>query len=134
MLRIAVPTDNGRFSTHFGGAGHFTIFDVDEAARAIVTQASCTPPPHERGAFPRWLNEQGVRVVLAGGMGPRAVQIFQHFGIETVLGIDGGEPEQLVRAYLDGTLAATGEGCSGGALHNCGGHHHDEGPSHGGPR
>jgi predicted Fe-Mo cluster-binding NifX family protein len=122
MLKIAVPTHDGRFSAHFGGAGHFTIFEVDEAARAIVSHASCTPPPHERGAFPRWLKDQGVHVVLAGGMGPRAVQIFQQFGIETVLGIDGGEPEQVVLAYLDGTLAASGAGCSGGKLHHCGDH------------
>jgi predicted Fe-Mo cluster-binding NifX family protein len=55
-------------------------------------------------------------------MGPRAVQILQHFGIEVVLGIEGGEPEQLVRAYLDGTLAASGEGCGGGELHRCDDH------------
>ena len=123
MFKIAVPMENGGFSSHFGGAGRFDLFEVDEASRAIVSRVSATPPPHERGAFPSWLKEQGARVILAGGMGPRAVQMFQHFGIEVVLGIDGGEPEQLVRAYLDGTLVASGEGYSGGGLHDCGDHH-----------
>jgi len=122
-MKIAVPMENGSFSAHFGGANRFGFFEVDEASRAIVSTTFAAPPPHERGAFPVWLKEQGARVILAGGMGPRAVQIFQHFGIETVLGIEGGEPEQLVRAYLDGTLVATGEGCGGGGLHDCGDHH-----------
>jgi predicted Fe-Mo cluster-binding NifX family protein len=123
MLRIAVPTQAGRFSPHFGGAERFSLYEVDERTRAVVSQSSAVPPPHERGAFPTWLKEQGANVILAGGMGPRAVQIFRHFGIETVLGVTGGEPDQLVRAYLDGTLVATGEGCGGGGLHDCGDHH-----------
>jgi ATP-binding protein involved in chromosome partitioning len=122
MSRIAVPLVNGRFTEHFGGAQQFGFFDVDGATRSIVDHRIAAPPPHERGAFPIWLREQGVTAVLAGGMGPRAVQILERCGIETVLGIDGGEPEQIVRAYLDGTLASTGEGCAGGGLHDCGDH------------
>lgn len=125
MIRIAVPTDNGLFSSHFGGATDFAFFDIDDQARSVVAQTSATPPPHEHGVFPVWIKEQGATVVLAGGMGPRAVQILEHFGIEVVLGIAGGEPDQLVRAYLDGTLVATGQGCGGG-LHDCGEHRHGQ--------
>ena len=122
MSRIAVPLVNDRFSTHFGGAEQFGFFDCDEAARRITGRSVAAAPPHERGAFPVWLRDCGVTVVLAGGMGPRAVQILQRFGIETMLGIDGGDPEQLVRAYLDGTLVSSSEGCAGGGLHDCGDH------------
>jgi predicted Fe-Mo cluster-binding NifX family protein len=122
MLRIAVPTENGHFSPHFGAADRFSIFEVDDQAHRIVASTSATTPPHEKGAFPRFLRQQGAHVVLAGGMGPRAVLLLQHFGIEAVLGIEDGEPEQLVHAYLDGTLAAGGEGCAGGGLHHCDGH------------
>jgi predicted Fe-Mo cluster-binding NifX family protein len=124
ILRIAVPTENGQFSPHFGAADRFSIFEVDDRARRVVGRTSATPPPHEKGAFPRFLRAQGAHVVLAGGMGPRAVQLLRHFGIEAVLGIEDGEPEGLVRAYLDGTLRASGEGCAGGELHHC--HDHGE--------
>ena len=123
MTKIAVPTEKGRFARHFGGAERFNFYETDEAARAIVSRASAVPPPHERGAFPRWLKEQGVNVVLAGQMGLRAVQLFERLAIETVLGIEAGEPQELVRAYLDGTLVASGEGCRGGELHDCGEDH-----------
>ena len=122
MRKIAVPMENGRFSAHFGGASRFAFYEVDEATRTIVSAAIAVPPAHERGAFPMWIKEQGASVILVGGMGPRAVQIFQHHGIETVLGIEGGEPEAVVRAYLDGTLVASGRGCGGGGLHDCGDH------------
>jgi predicted Fe-Mo cluster-binding NifX family protein len=122
VLRIAVPTENGRFSPHFGAANRFSLFEVDHGARRVVELASATPPPHEKGAFPRFLAEQGAHVVLAGGMGPRAVQILRNFGIEAVLGVEDGQPEELVRAYLDGTLRANGGMCAGGELHQCNDH------------
>lgn len=125
MLKIAVPLQNGGFSAHFGGAGQFAFFEVDEVSRSIAARSFGTPPLHEHGAFPLWLKGAGVNVVLAGGMGPRAQQIFNQSGIETVLGIDGGEPEQIVRDYLSGALRATNEGCPGGHLHHCGGHGDD---------
>jgi ATP-binding protein involved in chromosome partitioning len=119
---IAVPVIDNQFSPHFGGADGFALFEVDEATKSVTSARVAAAPPHERGSFPRWLKEQGVSVILAGGMGPRAVQFFEQFGIAPVLGVDGGEPRQLVEAYLNGTLTATGEGCSGGHLHNCGDH------------
>ena len=123
-MRVAVPVLGGSFCAHFGGADKFALVDVDDQSRTMTSTRMEAPPPHEHGVFPMWLRSQGVTTVLAGGMGPRAVQIFQRLGIETVLGIDGGEPEQLVRAFLDGTLVASGEGCGGGELHHC--HDHGE--------
>ena len=122
MMKVAIPMVQGQFSEHFGGAEAFGFFEVDEQNRSIVSKTFAQAPPHERGAFPRWLHEQGASVILAGGMGPRAVQMFEHFGIQVVSGIAGGPPEAVVQAFLEGTLQATGEACSGGHLHHCGEH------------
>lgn len=128
MTTIAVPVTKGRFSTHFGGAEAFGLFEVDEAGRQILSKTLVQAPPHERGAFPIWLREQGAGVVLAGGMGPRAAQMFGSFGIRVVAGIVGEDPEAVVRAFLSGTLAPSGELCGGGLLHACGDHDHREEP------
>lgn len=124
MSRIAVPLVNGQFSSHFGGAEQFALFDLDETTRSVTSHHIAAPPPHERGAFPLWLKEQGVTTVLTGGMGPRAVQILDRFRIEVVLGIQDGVPEKLVQEYLAGCLKSSGSVCEGGGFHDCG--HHKE--------
>jgi predicted Fe-Mo cluster-binding NifX family protein len=125
MGKIAVPIANQEFCTHFGGAEAFAMFTVDETGKVISTAEIMNPPPHERGAFPMWLRSQGVTAVLAGGMGPRASSMLVAYGIDVVLGVEGGHPETLVREYLAGRLASSGSLCAGGGLHACGGH--DEG-------
>jgi predicted Fe-Mo cluster-binding NifX family protein len=119
MVTIAVPLAQGAFSSHFGGADHFALFQADEATGTILSTRIEAPPPHEQGAFPVWLNSQGVGAVLAGGMGPRAVQMLEGFGMRTILGIQSGEPEALVRMYLQGKLRSSQSACQEHALHHC---------------
>jgi ATP-binding protein involved in chromosome partitioning len=126
-VKIAVPTHHGRFSEHFGGADAFALYSVDEGSRTLGEPTMGSPPEHGRGVFPMWLRQQGTTVILAGGMGPRAAGIFAQHGIEVVTGIRGDDPDTVVRAYLDGTLVASGEVCHEQNYHDCG---HDHG--HGG--
>ncbi len=118
-MRVAVPLLAGSFCSHFGGAESFAILEVDDRTRAVTSTSFEVPPPHEHGVFPMWLRSLGVTAVLAGGMGPRAVQMLEHFGIETVLGVTGGEPLELVAAYLRGELTSTGSTCAVQGLHGC---------------
>lgn len=126
MTKVALPMAGGQFSEHFGGAEAFGLFEVDEVTKTVVSNTMVEAPPHERGAFPVWLRDQGARVILAGGMGPRAVQMFEQFGIKVVTGVQGEDPSALVEAFLAGTLQTTGEVCSGGHLHACGDHGHED--------
>lgn len=118
---IAIPIRDGGFCDHFGGAEAFALFDVDEAG-AVSSRPSPAPPEHGRGVYPMWLRQLGVTTVLAGGMGPRAKQIFDVHGIEVVNGVAADTPEALVHAYLAGTLEATDEACHEHGLHDCGHH------------
>ena len=134
MTRIALPVLGGQFSSHFGGAEGFAIYEVDESTGTITGSSVHPAPPHVQGSFPAWLAQQGVDVVIAAGMGPRAVDILQANGIDVVLGATGQDPEVLVGAYLDGTLTATGESChENGHGHGPGqwGHGHGHGGHHG---
>jgi predicted Fe-Mo cluster-binding NifX family protein len=63
-------------------------------------------PPHEPGLLPRWLHERGADVIIAGGMGQRAQQLFAQSGMTVVVGAPAETPEQLASAYLSGTLQA----------------------------
>jgi predicted Fe-Mo cluster-binding NifX family protein len=124
-MKIAIPLHQGKFSQHFGGAEEFALYTVDDATRAVTERRRDTPPEHGRGIYPMWLRQQGADVVLAGGMGPRAVDIFTQHGIDVVLGVEGEDPEIVVRGYLDGTLVATGQACHDHGFHDCG-HEHEE--------
>lgn len=104
-MRIAIPLVNGRLSLHFGHCQQFALMDVDPEARRVIAKQYVVPPPHEPGALPRWLHEHGANVIIAGGMGQRAVQLFAQNGIEVIVGASDGEPDEIAAAYLQGNLA-----------------------------
>lgn len=103
-MRIAIPLAQGKLSLHFGHCDTFAIIDTDGDAGQIVKRKDLTPPPHEPGVLPAWLHGEGVNVIIAGGMGQRAQQLFARNDIEVVIGATTGSPEELVSAYLQDTL------------------------------
>jgi len=103
-MKIAIPLADGRLSMHFGHCEQFALVEVDEAAKKAGETELLTPPAHEPGALPRWLSEQGATVIIAGGMGMRAQQLFAQSGIAVIVGAPADTPEQLISAYLDGAL------------------------------
>ena len=107
-MRIAIPVGGGRLSMHFGHCEQFAILDVDAHEKRILGTEMLTPPAHEPGALPRWLHQQEVDVIIAGGMGRRAQQLFAENDIAVVVGAPGDTFDELAKAYLDGTLQ-TGE-------------------------
>ncbi len=103
-MRIAVPLAQGKLSLHFGHCEEFALVDVDEQTKEISNIAKLQPPSHQPGVLPRWLSEQQADVIIAGGMGQRAQQLFAQNNIKVVIGASGQAPEELVSAYLQGTL------------------------------
>ena len=123
-MKIAIPHDNGRLHGHFGGCREFAFVQVDMEKRVVLHTEVLPAPEHKPGVFPRWLREQGVAVVIAGGIGKKAMSIFAQHGIEVRAGISDARVEELVAAFLDGQLTASPAGCE----HH--GHHHDHGHGH----
>jgi len=122
-MRIAIPTAEGRLCSHFGHCEQFAFIDVDEKTKAIVDRRMLTPPPHEPGVIPRWVAAQGATLVLAGGMGGRAVDLFNQAGVKVLTGCPALEPDKLVEAYCAGNLSTGANACNHDENdHNCGGH------------
>lgn len=107
-MRIAIPMAEGKLSMHFGHCERFALLDVDPGSGAVLGREDLEPPPHQPGLLPPWLAERGVNLVIAGGMGQRARQIFESNGVMVVVGASPDSPERVVAAYLAGTLE-TGE-------------------------
>lgn len=110
-MKIAIPTAEGRLCMHFGHCQQFALVDVDEADDNAMTTEFVTPPPHEPGLLPRWLHEKGADLIIAGGMGQRAQQLFIQNGVKVLVGAPSETPEQLATAYLAGTLQSGTNAC-----------------------
>ena len=110
-MKIAIPMAGGRLCMHFGHCEQFALVDVDETAGKPTKTTLVTPPPHEPGLLPRWLHEQGATAIIAGGMGQRAQQLFAESGIKVVVGAPADTAENLVAAYLGGTLVSGQNAC-----------------------
>jgi ATP-binding protein involved in chromosome partitioning len=110
-MKIAIPVTYGQLSAHFGHCEQFALVDVNPSSREVEATSYEVPPPHEPGVLPRWLHEQGVDLIIAGGMGERAQQLFAQNGIKVVVGARCRPVQEAVADYLDGTLQAGENPC-----------------------
>lgn len=107
-MKIAVATDRGSVTEHFGHCENFVIFTVGNGK--IIGEENCPNPGHKPGFLPVYLDERGVNVIISGGMGGGAVDLFNEKGIEVVTGASG-DTRKAAEAYLSGDLKSTGSVC-----------------------
>ena len=112
---IAMPLIGDSLSEHFGHAECFAFVNPDQPEQ--VRRAA--PPAHAPGVLPKWLHEQGATVVIAGGMGPRAVDLLKQNGMKVVLGVQPMPVAEVLRAHADGSLRTGEVNCSHGPDHSC---------------
>lgn len=101
-MKFAIPLAEGKLTAHFGHCQEFALIEVHDAE--IKNKQLLVPPPHEPGVLPKWLHDLGADVIIAGGMGQRAVSLFVQNGIKVVTGAPSLEPELLIKGYLENTL------------------------------
>jgi predicted Fe-Mo cluster-binding NifX family protein len=106
---LVVPVSDGKLSSHFGHCKQFTFIEIQHGK--IAKTDMLTPPAHEPGVLPRWLNEQGADIVIAAGMGEKAQQLLEEKGIEVIIGAPMDSPESLTNQYLSGTLVTGANVC-----------------------
>lgn len=107
-MKIAVASDGRSVSQHFGHCEGFTLFTVRE--NQITGSKFVQNPGHKPGFLPNYLNDLEVNVIISGGMGGAAIEIFNEKQIEVVTGA-AGDAEKAARMYLEGTLKSTGSVC-----------------------
>jgi len=117
LMKFAIPMADGKLTAHFGHCKEFALIDVE--GNEIRNKKMLEPPPHEPGALPKWLNDLGTHVVIAGGMGHRAIDLFNQVGITVVTGAPSEEPETLVKSYLNNTLTSGDNLCEADGHHKC---------------
>jgi predicted Fe-Mo cluster-binding NifX family protein len=123
MKKIALAANDmlgleGEMSMHFGRCPSYLVAQVEDDGNITATEVIENPyfKKHTPGEVPRFINSIEVNVMIAGGMGPKAIDMFNDFGIEVVTGV-GGCVGNVLKAYLNGEISGA-TGCS---------HDHDHG-------
>ncbi|MCB8994430.1 MAG: NifB/NifX family molybdenum-iron cluster-binding protein [Bacteroidales bacterium] len=106
---IAIPLENGKLCAHFGHCQQFAIVEVEN--NTITGEKLVTPPPHEPGLLPKWLSEKGVTNVIAGGMGQRALDLFNAQNIKVNVGAQPKSSKELVSDWLEDSLVTGNNAC-----------------------
>ena len=101
-MKFAIPLAEGKLTAHFGHCQEFALVEVED--KEIKKKETLVPPPHEPGVLPKWLHDLGTDVIIAGGMGARAMDLFAQNNIEVIVGASALTPEELVKLYLDNKL------------------------------
>ena len=122
-MKIAVASMGNTVAQHFGHCETFIIFETE--GKNIVSIDPVANPGHKPGFLPNFLADRGVKVIIAGGMGGGAVDIFNERDVEVIIGASG-DAKTAVEAYLAGNLHSTGSVCHNHEHEDeCGEHHHD---------
>jgi predicted Fe-Mo cluster-binding NifX family protein len=110
-MKIAIPLYQGKLSMHFGHCQEFAIVDTEVQNEGSFETQFLVPPAHEPGVLPKWLHSLGVDLIIAGGIGQRAQQLFNQNQIEVVVGAPSLTPKELADAYLNKTLTTGDNTC-----------------------
>lgn len=107
--KIAIPTSNGLLDGHFGHCKQFAMVEVIEDTIKEISYLDA--PSHQPGLLPPWLAERGATDIIAGGMGQRAIDLFNTRGVNVFVGAPALSPEELVKGFLQNTLIFSANYC-----------------------
>ncbi len=107
-MRIAIPciNDDGlnsEISLHFGRSPYYAFIDIEDNEIKNIEVKPVPFAEHRPGDLPNFVKENKGEVVIAYGMGGRAIDFFNQLGIKVVTGAQGRVGE-IVKAFLNEKL------------------------------
>ena len=109
MTKIAISRDGSLVSGHFGHCEGFEIIELD---RGKVLKREFLPNPgHRPGFLPKYLSEKKINLIISGGMGATAQELFSRNNIEVIVGAKG-DLDEVSNSYINGNLESTNSICT----------------------
>ena len=115
QMKVAIAQDGNEVSGHFGHCREYAVFTIEN--KTIVGRETITNPGHEPGRLPALLADHKITHVIAGGMGPKAIDLFCSHNIEVYLGISG-PVDSVIQNFIDGNIVPGQSSCH--HTHECG--------------
>ena len=113
---IAVPYLEGNVNAHFGSTQAFLVAEAVDGKVERTSIFEVQGMQHNHSGIAGFLKDQGVEIILAGGMGAPMQQALKLQGFGLYCGVSGPAVE-AVDAYLRGEIEHSESTC---------GHHHGE--------
>lgn len=107
-MKVAISTDQGYVSAHFGRCQAYTIVEIKEGQ--VLSREEILNPGHQPGFLPEYLSGKGVNCIIAAGMGPRAQGLFAQKNIETVIGVQG-PVDEVIQKFIKQELEVGDDLC-----------------------
>ena len=108
-MRVAIANDNGNVGQHFGHCERFTVFEVENDK--IISNSILNSPKHEHGIMPQFLFDNGLNVVIVGGMGEGAKNKLNVFNINYFVGINS-TVDEAIDLFLNNELKSDDKACT----------------------
>ena len=125
VVAIAASDSRGldsQVSAHFGRCPYYVRVEVSGGiVDGVTVRSTAEAGAHAPGVMPKFVQGLGADLVVAGGMGPRAIQTFRSMGISVATGARGSVSEAL-RDWLKGDFSGIVP-CAHDHPDSCGGHH-----------
>jgi len=109
-MKIAFASEDGRglesmVAHHFGRCPYYVFVEVEgKEVKRVETKENPFFERHEPGIVPEFVAKEGAGAIVAGGMGPRALEWFEKLGVNPVTGA-GGTVESALKQFLEGKLS-----------------------------
>lgn len=115
-MRVALATEGSIVAQHFGRCEMYTLVDIEEGKEVKRDTVNC--PEHQPGLLPAYLSKFNITHIIAGGMGPKAQDLFAENNIEVILGVSGSL-EEVIERFIKGNLTGGDSLCDHGPDHVC---------------
>jgi predicted Fe-Mo cluster-binding NifX family protein len=124
-MKIAVPvTRNNQIDDHFGHCEFYNVFTISEKneitdVQTLKSEQGCGC----KSNIATVLFQNGVTIMLAGGIGGGAINVLNSVGIDVIRGCSGNAAD-IVKQYIAGLVIDSGESCKIHQEHHGQGHEH----------
>ncbi|MGE4572039.1 MAG: NifB/NifX family molybdenum-iron cluster-binding protein [Candidatus Izemoplasmatales bacterium] len=108
-MKVALSTKNNMVTEHFGHCDYFIVYEIEN--KEIIGSFLIKNPPHQKGHLPKFLKENGIDVVIAGGIGAMAVNLLEELNIQVIMNVCG-HADEVIKKYINNELKSNGEPCS----------------------
>ncbi|MBB6630917.1 NifB/NifX family molybdenum-iron cluster-binding protein [Clostridium algidicarnis] len=117
-MKIAMPKNGELINQHFGKSESFLVVTMEEGKIIDKKEISALKLQHNHGGLSNLLLDEGVSLIITGGIGAGAYNALKENNLEVIRGVNG-KIEEVLLAYLKGELEDKNVVCN----HN--GEHHN---------